>query len=184
MRQVLLGQQMVWKRFLLWNLIKRAIFITFNSSRSIMLLQLTFSLFCPADSHSQWSFIVVTELQDSLGPRKDHVVMWLSSLLMLLQFWANGSSTATDKIEVTVSLKLSIWELLKELGECIFMFLNMQGKCETNPWWKCWKFNFMWSDLGHIIILPFHQVLPLLLINFMVIGKLCSWLLWWTRLSL
>jgi hypothetical protein len=60
---------MVWKCFPLWNF-KRAVFITLNSSMSVMQIQLTVSPpSCPADSHSQWSVIVVTELQESLGPR-------------------------------------------------------------------------------------------------------------------
>jgi hypothetical protein len=35
------------------------------------------------------------------------------------------SSTASGKAEVTTSLTLAIQELLKELGECIVMFLNI-----------------------------------------------------------
>jgi hypothetical protein len=40
--------------------------------------------FCPADSHSQWSFIVVTELQESLLPR----IMSCCGCLHFLCYWS------------------------------------------------------------------------------------------------
>ena len=77
------------------------------------------------------------------------------------------------------------WKNLGNVFSCFWTCrANVKQFIFGDAWTTCWKFNFTWSDLGHVIILPFYQVLPLLLINFMVRGELFSSLLCWTRLSL
>jgi len=147
----------------------------------------SFHPFCPADSHSKWSFIVVTELQETLGPR---IMSWCGCL-HFLHYCSFVVVAVVQQPAKLMWLCLSNFQsenYRKNLGNvfsCFWTFrANVKQICNGDAWTTCLKFNFMWSDLCHAILLPFHQVLPVLLINFMVIGKLCSWLLWWTRLSL